>query len=642
MFKSNNLILLSLIAVALTASAAWAADGWASMNGGTTGGAGGTTVTVSNETDLRAYATDTGDVPYIIQVQGTITLSARVDVFANKTIAGIGTNPTIVGELRIRGQDGSGNPLGYNVIIQDLTIRDSTTDDKDCITIQDSAHNIWIHHCNISNGADGGIDITHASDYITVSWCKFYYTRDNGHNFVNLVGHSDNNASEDSGHLLVTFHHNWWSDMCVERMPRVRFGQVHVYNNYYSSTLANYNIGVGNGSQIRVESCYFQDVADGCAWKDYSTGLAGHIGWNADNVFVNTTEPTWATNEYNTIFVPPYSYTLDDAVSVPGIVMAGAGAGGGGGDTTPPAAPMGLTATAGNATVGLDWNDNTEADLAGYNVYRATVQGGPYTAIATGVAVSAYTDNTVTNGTTYYYVVTAVDTSSNESANSNEASATPQGAPAQYMHVASVVTGSESAGGPNKRGTADVTIVDEYGSPVAGATVTGDFSGDFVETGNSAVTGADGVAHVVTGGTKKGGVTVSFCVSNVTHATLTYDEASNAPGTSCGGAPCTPTQVYVESVVTGTVGCGGANKNGQVTVTVYDDCGNPVAGALVDGTFTGDFSEVILNQVTDASGQAIFTSTGCVRKPSYTFCVDDVTASLPYNSAANVQTCGSY
>lgn len=98
------------------------------------------------------------------------------------------------------------------------------------------------------------------------------------------------------------------------------------------------------------------------------------------------------------------------------------------GDTTPPAAPTGLAATGGNGVVNLDWNDNGESDLAGYNVHRSTTSGGPYTKInASLVAASTYSDTTVTNGTTYYYVVTAVDTSNNESGNSNQASATPSG-----------------------------------------------------------------------------------------------------------------------------------------------------------------------------------------------------------------------
>jgi PKD repeat protein/endonuclease I len=99
---------------------------------------------------------------------------------------------------------------------------------------------------------------------------------------------------------------------------------------------------------------------------------------------------------------------------------------GGGGDTTPPAAPIGLVATAGTGTVTLNWNDNGEADLAGYTVYRATAAGGPFSALNTTLlANSAYTDNAVTGGTTYWYVVTADDVTGNESAQSTSASATP-------------------------------------------------------------------------------------------------------------------------------------------------------------------------------------------------------------------------
>ena len=99
-------------------------------------------------------------------------------------------------------------------------------------------------------------------------------------------------------------------------------------------------------------------------------------------------------------------------------------------DTTPPAAPTGLTATAGDQQVSLDWDDNTERDLAGYNVYQSTSQGGPYTKLNTSLLVaSAYTDTGLTNGTAYYYVVTAEDNDSNVSAISAEVSATPTPAP---------------------------------------------------------------------------------------------------------------------------------------------------------------------------------------------------------------------
>ena len=101
---------------------------------------------------------------------------------------------------------------------------------------------------------------------------------------------------------------------------------------------------------------------------------------------------------------------------------------GGSGDTTPPAAPTGLVAVAGSGAIDLNWSDNREADLAGYTVYRASQSGGPYTALNGALlAASAYSDASVTAGTTYWYVVTASDASPNESALSAEVSATANG-----------------------------------------------------------------------------------------------------------------------------------------------------------------------------------------------------------------------
>ena len=93
------------------------------------------------------------------------------------------------------------------------------------------------------------------------------------------------------------------------------------------------------------------------------------------------------------------------------------------GDTTPPAAPTELTASLDGINVVLDWNDNNEGDLQGYNVYRSTTSGSGYIKQNIAVVVdSNYIDNTAAGNETYYYVVTAVDTSWNQSGNSNEVS----------------------------------------------------------------------------------------------------------------------------------------------------------------------------------------------------------------------------
>jgi fibronectin type 3 domain-containing protein len=113
------------------------------------------------------------------------------------------------------------------------------------------------------------------------------------------------------------------------------------------------------------------------------------------------------------------------------------GGNGGGGGSSAPFVPTGLTASAANAQVNLTWNASSGATA--YYVKRSTTSGGPYTQMATPTATS-YADNSVTNGTKYYYVVSAYN-SYGQSANSAEVNATPMappppGAPAGLQAIA--------------------------------------------------------------------------------------------------------------------------------------------------------------------------------------------------------------
>jgi hypothetical protein len=100
-------------------------------------------------------------------------------------------------------------------------------------------------------------------------------------------------------------------------------------------------------------------------------------------------------------------------------------------ETVPPAAPTNLMASKRPGAVQLEWTANTEPDLSGYNVYRSTaspvVAGTPVN--STKLISPSYLDSDVSAGTPYFYAVTAVDTSGNESALSNEASAIPDPPP---------------------------------------------------------------------------------------------------------------------------------------------------------------------------------------------------------------------
>jgi subtilisin len=195
-------------------------------------------------------------------------------------------------------------------------------------------------------------------------------------------------------------------------------------------------------------------------------------------------------------------------------------------DTIPPAAPTGLTASAGDGMVSLDWKDNTESDLAGYNVYRSTSSGGSYSEIATLVTANHYEDTAVSNGTTYYYVVTASDASFNESSTSSEAFATPQasGGGGGTMHV-SAIDMTSTAAGPNYFVYTTVTIVDESGSPVPSATVDLTMTLPDGSASGYGTTSTDGTVTFKLKSRQTG--TYTSEVTNVTHATLTYDSSAN-------------------------------------------------------------------------------------------------------------------
>lgn len=311
-------------------------DGYATLNGGTTGGAAGPTVTVNNFTDFEFFVG--ANTPYTVLVDGTINLgSSNVRVRDNKTIIGLGTNATLVGDLKVFGNN--------NVIIRNLTFTNpGGVGDSDGLTLQECL-NVWVDHCTFVDCDDGSLDISHGADWITVSWCKFYYTNPaNDHRFSNLVGHSDNNASEDAGKLHVTFHHNWWGQLVHERMPRVRFGRVHLFNNYYNAPGNNNCIRAARDSEILVENNYFDSVKN--VWELYRTYDSNNVPYPdgkvfaTDNIQVNT---TWSagsdsssiqipgtdilTSDANGLNPPPYAYVLDAAAGLPATVTSGAGAG---------------------------------------------------------------------------------------------------------------------------------------------------------------------------------------------------------------------------------------------------------------------------------------------------------------------------
>ena len=296
-------------------------------DGGTiTGGAAGPTVYVGSEAELQTYSQAKG--PYTIYVTNSFGLTGLdTHIYSNKTVIGVGNIVLTGGGLYIFRM--------HNIIVRNLTIAGSVEDD---IGIHYSDH-VWIDHCTLVDASDGSIDITQSSDYITISWCKFLYTVNHGHDFVNLIAASD---ADNGTQYHTTFHHNWWSTNCVERMPSVRFGRVHCFNNYYNAPGNDYCVRTRIDAELRVENNFFTNVAD--PWEQYITGASGTQGTlfaaNNNVGFLDTSFGcTWAGTHTNkdgtvvvmipgtdTVFAPSYSYTLDSASDVPNIVTNNAGA----------------------------------------------------------------------------------------------------------------------------------------------------------------------------------------------------------------------------------------------------------------------------------------------------------------------------
>ena len=216
-----------------------------------------------------------------------------------------------------------------NVIVRNLHISGVTAEsgDGDAIHIQDADH-IWIDHNTLSSDLDHGtdyydglLDATRASDNITASW-NHLATHIKG----SLLGHDDDNAAEDTGHLRVTYHHNWF-DRTMERNPRIRFGDpVHIYDNLYSNITGSddyYGIASTQDAGALVEDNVFENVVQAC-WSASGYADSGPGRLVARNNQLVNSGPC-ETN--GTVAAIPYAYTLEDVGTVKASVTAGAGAG---------------------------------------------------------------------------------------------------------------------------------------------------------------------------------------------------------------------------------------------------------------------------------------------------------------------------
>jgi pectate lyase len=262
----------------------------------------------------------------------------RIRVGSNTTIVGIDRNATLRGawlDVR-RHSTAGGNPT--NIIIRNLNFHDtydcfpqwSPTDGAqgnwnaayDSISLRDGDH-IWVGNNSFADVTtadatlptyfgrlfqvhDGLLDITNATDLVTVSWNQFL-----NHDKVMLIGSSDN-APADVGKLRVSLHHNLWAGT-GQRTPRVRYGQVHVYNNLFriNSPAFQYAWGVGIQSAIYAEENFF-DVDAGVTADSLLSRFNGTALFQQNNIFESPTEhyPVDLVAEYNATHDPDLANTV--------------------------------------------------------------------------------------------------------------------------------------------------------------------------------------------------------------------------------------------------------------------------------------------------------------------------------------------
>jgi pectate lyase len=330
--------------------------------------------TVTTASGLMQAVRASGTAPRIIKISGTIDMAAadnggafqstsdqstrgELKLPANTTLIGLGSTAKLVnGSLIIRGVD--------NVIVRNLTVVnpcdvapvwDPNDGDSgnwnsqfDAVTI-DGAHHVWIDHdlftdaphtddqSPVANGKikqchDGAVDVKNGSDYVTLSFNIF-----DRHDKNDLIGSSDSTTSDD-GHLTVTFNDNWFANV-MERAPRVRFGKVLVYNNYYSGSKTyptyphQYSIGVAYLAKIISENNAFDiDGASGCTsvltnpGSSSKTGAITDAGSLLNGAALNLAQCSFSANVGWSV---PFDYraVLQPASSVKSYVQANAGPG---------------------------------------------------------------------------------------------------------------------------------------------------------------------------------------------------------------------------------------------------------------------------------------------------------------------------
>lgn len=317
--------------------------GYATQNGGTTGGAGGQTVRATTGTAIHTALCNraSSSTPIIIQVEGIInhgnttkvsgaSCNTAADVIelkeiSNVTIIGVGSG-AVFDQLGIHIRDAS------NIIIQNVTVRNvkksgsPLSNGGDAIGMESTVRNVWVDHVTLeasggeSEGFDGLFDMKNNTQYVTLSYSILRNSGRGG-----LVGSSES----DLANGFITYHHNLYENI-DSRTPLLRGGIAHIYNNYYVS-LRESGINSRAGARAKVDNNYFKNskdvlgtfYTDAAGYWQASGNILDNVTWSSPGTDTNPAGPGMPSNTTVSI---PYSYTLDGASCVPTIVGQTAGA----------------------------------------------------------------------------------------------------------------------------------------------------------------------------------------------------------------------------------------------------------------------------------------------------------------------------
>jgi len=244
-----------------------------------------------------------------------IKLSHDIVPLSNKTVDGRGRTVTIRDYgLAISNQT--------NLIIENVEfagLQDGSGDgNRDAIRLDVGSYNVWIDHCSFSHYEDGLIDVIEGATDVTISWSHFF-----DHNRVMLFGSTIDDTA--AANMRVTLHHNWF-DHTITYQPRIRYGFVHMFNNFLDSW-QDYGVAASQDSKLFSESNIYLGAnsdEEGIIIQAGSDDAPGNVRSEGD-LAINA---VLIENNRDLVVPPTYPYS-------PERIDLDAGADGGSGAATP-------------------------------------------------------------------------------------------------------------------------------------------------------------------------------------------------------------------------------------------------------------------------------------------------------------------